>query len=30
MILELVTFKTPIGWDRARAREDAEHMVPKL
>jgi hypothetical protein len=29
MILELVTFKTPAGWDRARVLEDARHTIPK-
>ncbi|WP_291870045.1 hypothetical protein [Bradyrhizobium sp.] len=29
MILELVTFKTPAGWDRARVLEDAKHTIPK-
>lgn len=29
MIVELVTFKTPRGWDRARVLEDAQHTVPK-
>jgi hypothetical protein len=29
MIVELVTFKTPRGWDRARVLEDAKHTVPK-
>jgi hypothetical protein len=29
MILELVTFKTPAGWDRAQVLEDAKHTIPK-
>ena len=29
MILELVTFKTPSGWDRARVLEDARHTIAK-
>ena len=29
MIVELVTFKTPSGWDRARVLEDAKHTIPK-
>lgn len=29
MILELVTFKTPGGWDRARVLEDAKHTISK-
>jgi hypothetical protein len=29
MIVELVTFKTPRGWDRARVLEDAKRTVPK-
>jgi len=29
MILELVTFKTPAGWDRAQVLEDAKHAIPK-
>ncbi len=29
MIVELVTFKTPAGWDRARVLEDAKHTVAK-
>src|SRR4051812_17472005 len=29
MILELVTFKTPAGWDRARVLEDAKHTISK-
>ncbi len=29
MIVELVTFKTPAGWDRARVLEDAKHTIPK-
>ena len=29
MILELVTFKTPAGWDRARVLDDAKHTIPK-
>lgn len=29
MILELVTFKSPDGWDRARTLEDAKHTVRK-
>jgi hypothetical protein len=29
MIVELVTFKTPGGWDRARVLEDAKHTIPK-
>ena len=29
MILELVTFKAPAGWDRAKTLEDAKHVVPK-
>jgi hypothetical protein len=29
MIVELVTFKTPAGWDRARLLDDAKHTIPK-
>lgn len=29
MILELVTFKSPADWDRAKTLEDAKHVVPK-
>jgi hypothetical protein len=29
MILELVTFTAPAGWDRAKTLEDARHVVPK-
>jgi hypothetical protein len=29
MIVELVTFKTPDGWDRARVIDDAKHTIPK-
>jgi hypothetical protein len=29
MILELVTFKSPADWDRARVLEDAKHTIPK-
>jgi hypothetical protein len=29
MIVELVTFKSPDGWDRARVLDDAKHTVPK-
>ncbi|WP_439400262.1 hypothetical protein ACRQ5Q_42640 (plasmid) [Bradyrhizobium sp. PMVTL-01] len=29
MIVELVTFKTPSGWDRTRVLEDAKHTIPK-
>lgn len=29
MIVELVTFKAPAGWDRARVMEDAKATVPK-
>ncbi len=29
MILEIVTFKSPAGWDRAQVLEDAKHVVPK-
>jgi len=29
MILELVTFKSPAGWDRAQTVEDAKHVVAK-
>jgi hypothetical protein len=29
MIVELVTFKTPHGWDRARVLDDAKHTIPK-
>ena len=29
MIVELVTFKSPAGWDRARVLEDAKTVVPK-
>jgi hypothetical protein len=29
MIVELVTFKSPDGWDRARVLEDAKHTIPK-
>ena len=29
MIVELVTFPTPSGWDRERVLEDAKHTIPK-
>jgi hypothetical protein len=29
MIVELVTFRTPDGWDRARVLDDAKHTIPK-
>ena len=29
MILELVTFKSPDGWDRARVLDDARHTIAK-
>ena len=29
MILELVMFKTPAGWDRTHILEDAKHTIPK-
>jgi hypothetical protein len=29
MIVELVTFHFPDGWDRARVLEDARHTIPK-
>ena len=29
MILELVEFKSPAGWDRAAALEDAKKTIPK-
>jgi hypothetical protein len=29
MIIELVTFKTPAGWDRAKVLEDAKLTIPK-
>ena len=29
MIVELVTFDAPNGWDRARTLEDAKHTIPK-
>jgi hypothetical protein len=29
MILELVTFKSPAGWDRDRVLDDAKHVVAK-
>jgi hypothetical protein len=29
MILELVTFQSPAGWDRERVLEDAKSVVPK-
>ena len=29
MIVELVTFKTPEGWDRARVLDDARRTIPK-
>jgi len=29
MIVELVTFKIPSGWDRARIVDDAKHTIPK-
>jgi hypothetical protein len=29
MILELVTFKSPAGWDRDRVLDDARHVVAK-
>jgi hypothetical protein len=30
MILELVTFKTAVGWDRAPVLEDPKHTIPKF
>jgi hypothetical protein len=29
MIIELVEFKSPDGWDRARVMEDARHVIAK-
>jgi hypothetical protein len=29
MIVELVTFPAPAGWDRDRILEDAKHTIPK-
>jgi hypothetical protein len=29
MILELVTFQSPAGWDRARVLDDAKTTIPK-
>ena len=29
MIVELVTFPSPAGWDRDRILEDAKHTIPK-
>jgi hypothetical protein len=29
MIVELVTFESPAGWDRARILDDAKHTIPK-
>jgi len=29
MIVELVTFPSPGGWDRQRTLEDAKHTIPK-
>lgn len=29
MILELVTFNSPAGWDRAKTLEDAKHVIGK-
>jgi hypothetical protein len=29
MIVELVTFKTPEGWERARVLDDAKRTIPK-
>jgi hypothetical protein len=29
MIVELVTFQEPEGWDRAQILEDARHVIPK-
>lgn len=29
MIVELVTFPSPAGWDRAQILEDAKHTIPK-
>jgi hypothetical protein len=29
MIVELVTFQSPPGWDRERVLEDAKHTIPK-
>ena len=29
MIVEVVTFDTPQGWDRGRILEDAKHTIPK-
>jgi hypothetical protein len=29
MIVELVTFDTPSGWDRARVLDDAKRTIPK-
>jgi hypothetical protein len=29
VIVELVTFQSPEGWDRARVLEDARHTIPK-
>jgi hypothetical protein len=29
MIVELVTFESPAGWDRERILDDAKHTIPK-
>ena len=29
MIVEIVTFKSPPGWDRSAVLEDAKHTIPK-
>jgi hypothetical protein len=29
MILEMVTFNKPAGWDRTKVLEDAKHTIPK-
>ena len=29
MIVELVTFKTPVGWSRDQVLDDAKHTIPK-
>ena len=29
MIVELVTFKSPAGWERSRILDDAKHTIPK-
>lgn len=29
MIVEIVTFPTPVGWSREQVLEDARHVIPK-